>query len=102
MKVANKISLSFLITAVILTFISITIIYITVKDKIEEQIFDHLMTAAQSRANHLETFLEEQKETVEQITVTPAFTELLITSKNNPAYNQKLEQTIETLSYNVH
>lgn len=102
MKVANKISLSFLITAVILTSISISIIYITVKNEIEEQIFDHLMTAAQSRADHLETFLEEQKETVEQIAVIPTFKELLITSKNNLAYNQKLEQTIEALDYNIH
>jgi len=102
MKVANKISLSFLITAVILTSISISIVYITVKNKFEEHIFDHLMTAAQSRSNHLETFLEEQKETVEQITVTPTFKELLITSKNNAAYNQKLEQTIEALGSNIH
>ncbi|HEA68173.1 MAG TPA: hybrid sensor histidine kinase/response regulator, partial [Desulfobacterales bacterium] len=102
MKVANKISLSFLITAVILTSISISIVYIAVKNKFEEQIFDHLMTAAQSRANHLETFLEEQKEKVELIKVIPTFKELLITSKNNPAYNQKLEQTIETLGFNMH
>ena len=102
MKVANKINLSFLITAVILTSVSISIVYITVKNKFEEQIFDHLMTAAQSRADHLEAFLKEQKETVEQITVIPAFKELLITSKNNPAYNQKLEQTIEALGYNLH
>ncbi|MCJ7579333.1 MAG: response regulator [Candidatus Aminicenantes bacterium] len=101
MKVANKISLSFFITAILLTSISISIIYITVKSRIKEQIFDQLISVAQSRAYHVESFLEEQKEEVELAKRNFAFKELLITPKNDPSYNQILEQTILVFRSNI-
>jgi len=65
MKIAQKISLSFLMTGIILTTVGLSIIYTVVRNDIEKAIFAHLMTAAKSRADHIETFLKEHKEIVE-------------------------------------
>jgi len=64
MKIANKISLSFLITAVIVTAVATPIFYITAKKSLEDRIYAHLETTAQSRAHHIETYLQEHKRLV--------------------------------------
>ena len=64
MKIANKISLSFLITAVILTTVAASVFYITAKKNLQDGIYAHLNTTAQSRANHIETFLNEHTKIV--------------------------------------
>jgi two-component system sensor kinase FixL len=61
MKIANKISLSFLVTAVVLTGVSAPVFYIVSKKSLEDRIYAHLETTAQSRAHHVETYLEEHK-----------------------------------------
>jgi PAS domain S-box-containing protein len=61
MKIANKISLSFLVTAVILTGVGSPLFYIIAKKSLEDRIYAHLETTAQSRAHHIETYLEEHK-----------------------------------------
>ncbi len=65
MKIANKISLSFLLTAVVLTSIAAPVFYITAKKSLEDRIHDHLETTVQSRAHHIETYLKEHKRKVE-------------------------------------
>jgi len=71
MKIARKISLSFLMTAIILTTVGLSIVYTVVRNDIEKATFYHLMTIADSQANHIETFLEEQKEKIELIRAHP-------------------------------
>ena len=61
MKIANKINLSFSIVVVVLVGISLSILYTAAKSSLEKAIFEHLSTTAQSRARHIETFLEEDK-----------------------------------------
>ncbi|GBE05840.1 sporulation kinase E [bacterium BMS3Abin10] len=61
MKIANKISFSFLITALVLTFVGTSSFYISAKSALKDSISAHLQTTAQSRAHHIETFLEEHK-----------------------------------------
>ena len=73
MKIANKISLSFLITTAILTTAALTVIYIMVRNNMEKSIFDHLLTAASSRANHVETFFKEHKTKVELLASKTSF-----------------------------
>ncbi len=92
MKIANKISLSFLITALILTAIAAPIFYITAKKNLEDRIYAHLRTTAQSRANHIETYFKGHKQTVELLAQGVIFKELLSTSKEAPEYKQKLER----------
>src|SRR4030042_6719739 len=61
MKIASKISSAFLITAVIITGICAPLFYTIAKKSLEERIYAHLETTAQSRANHIETYLDEHK-----------------------------------------
>lgn len=65
MKIARKISLSFLITSVILTFISASIVFTVVKSNMQKEIFDHLETNVKSHAKHIEDFLEWHETLVE-------------------------------------
>ena len=88
MKIGNKIGLSFLITAIILTTITVSIMYAVAGNTLEQAIHEHLMTPAQSRANHMETFLDEHKQTIELLGSGSRLKELLSTSKATPGYNQ--------------
>jgi PAS domain S-box-containing protein len=91
MKISNKISLSFLITGIILTTIAASIAYTMFRNNMEKAILEHLRTTARSRANHIETFLEDHKQTTELVASGLIFQELLSTSKGTPEYNKKLE-----------
>ncbi len=61
MKIANKINLSFSIVVVILLSISLFTFYTIAKTNLENAIYAHLSTTAQSRAHHIKTFLEKDK-----------------------------------------
>jgi hypothetical protein len=97
MKIANKISLSFLITPVILTTAALSIYYPMTRDNLEKAIFEHLTTAAESRANHVETFLEKHRQAVELLGAEIIFYELLSTNKDDPEYNKKSERVNDRL-----
>ncbi len=92
MKIANKISLSFLITAIILTTISASIFYTMARNNLESAIFDHLTTTSQSRGKHIETFLESHIHIVELLAAGVNSKELLTASKDTPEYNRKLKK----------
>ena len=58
MKIANKISLSFFITNLILIVVAGSIFYMVASNNLEKTIFQQLVIAAESRAHHVETYLE--------------------------------------------
>ncbi|MEE9459497.1 MAG: cache domain-containing protein, partial [Candidatus Bathyarchaeia archaeon] len=93
MKIANKISLSFLITAIILTSVAGSIFYTIAGNNLKKAIIEHLKTTARSRTNHIETLLEEHKQVVELMASGLIFQELFSTSKDTPKYNKILERT---------
>ena len=61
MKIANKINLSFSIVVVVLIGIALYTFYTVAKTNLEKAIHSHLSTTVQSRADHIETFLEGDK-----------------------------------------
>ncbi len=104
MKIAHKISLFLTLVGAILALMAVSIIYIAVRNNLEKEILQHLITAVQSRANHIETFFDDHKDAVEIMSSEPSFIEVLSLSKNNPEYDKKLETVsnrIKTL-INVH
>ncbi len=104
MKIANKISLFLTLAGAILALMAVSIIYLAVRNNLEKEILQHLITAVQSRANHIETFFDDHKGAVEIMSSEPSFIEVLSMSKNNPEYDKKLETVsnrIKTL-INVH
>ena len=60
---------------------------------IEEQVENQLKSAAQSRAEHLKTFLDEHKQTVELISSSFVFKDILKMDSGDPKYTEKLEET---------
>jgi len=110
MKIANKISFSFFITAVILAVSSVIIFYLIGKGNLETAIFNHLITTLQSRTDHIETFLEHNKEVVRQFSKSIVIRRFLLASKEDEDYGrisndikQRLEDTSKILkcTYNL-
>lgn len=101
MKISTKISLSFLVTAIVLTSI-ITLITTPInKRNMQKAIFFHLETAAQSRAHHIETFLEEKKVLAENIALIGKIEKLLLTSNTDLGYNNQLIDVKERLKRSI-
>lgn len=61
MKIANKISFSYLITVVILTFVGTSTFYIVSSDSLKKTTFEHLNTTAVLTASRIESFIKEHK-----------------------------------------
>jgi len=99
MKIANKISLSFFITAVTLTGIATPIFYTTARKNLENAILSHLSTTVQSRTHHIETVLETGKEAIKQLSESIVIERFLLTSKKDEDYNQKLNDAMRRLKY---
>lgn len=76
------------------------------KNSAEKQIYNQLESTAQSRANHIETFLELKKTTVRQLSQSIAIQKLLLTDKNDEDYaksfndvTKRLKSRVETGKY---
>ncbi len=94
MKIAHKISLSFLIAVVLLSGISGAVFYSKAKTNLEQAIFAHLETTAKSRAHHIENLLEEHKREVELIAESFQIETTLETIINNhPDSTKLIEET---------
>jgi PAS domain S-box-containing protein len=89
MKIASKISFAFLITAVLLTGVFAPAFYIIARKTLEERIYAHLETAAQSRVRHIEIYLKENKEKVEIIADSAVLANALQASKNKEPYSKE-------------
>ena len=64
MKIATKISLSFLILILVFAAIFTAVFYTIARDNLEDSIYSNLEDIAQSRADTVETFLDSGKESI--------------------------------------
>ena len=106
MKIANKISFSFFIVAVILIVSAAGIVYHIEKENLKTAIFNHLATTVRSKTHHIETLLESSKEAARQLSKSVVIERFLLTSKENGDYgqrlndaNRRLKDTSEVLKY---
>ena len=97
MKIATKVTLAIFITALIITSISGPLVYVTSKKNIENAVFAHLISTASSRAKHLESFLDMQKEKVLQLAQSVVVEEFLRASERAPDYRDKFNTAIKRL-----
>ena len=89
MKIITKtIVLSFTLI-LIASVTTIGISEIISKNIVEQEVYNHLLTTADSRADHIETFLETEKEAVEQLSVSVVIEQFLSAEKDDPDYTQK-------------
>ncbi|MFZ0034797.1 MAG: ATP-binding protein [Sedimentisphaerales bacterium] len=98
MKIANKISLSFLAVTLILVGTAGAIVYIIVKDNLQKSIYNNLATAVASRANHIETYLEMLEMSVGQLSKSTILENLLeIKDKEDSRRNEAFQQAMRRL-----
>ena len=91
MKISNKISISFLITGAVLTTVAGAIYYTISRNNLQNAIFEHLKTAARSRAHHIETFLDMQKERIMQLSQSIVLESFLRSNEQDQDYMDKLD-----------
>lgn len=72
----------------------------TTRTDLEREVGDHLNALAQSRANHIKTFLTEHKKTVELLASEPIFKELLLANEKDADY-KKLYQNVDNRINNL-
>jgi len=67
MKIANKISVGFFVVAATLTGIALIVFYNIARNDLKNAISNHLSTTAESRARHIESYLETQEGSAVQL-----------------------------------
>ena len=97
MKIANKLSISFLITGLALTIIAGSIFYTISRINLEKAIFEHLKTAVRSRVHHIEMFLNMQKERIMQLSQSMVLENLLRTNEQYTDYMDKFDTAVRRL-----
>ena len=90
MKIANKINISFSIVVVILVGISLFTFYAIAKSNLQKAIYAHLSTTAQSRAHHVEEYLEEDKRRIKIMAESDLIEAALKASIRNEANSKEL------------
>ena len=95
MKINNKISISLFVIVLVLTATTSIITYIMYKNILQERIYAHLQTTAKSRANHIETYLEQHKGRIEMLASNILLKNALNEINNNRA---DITKTVETAS----
>lgn len=103
MRLTNKIILSFFLTAIIFTAIIGPPVYVVGKKDMEHAILAHLTTTAQSRAHHIQTFLDSSKESIKQLSQSVVIERLLITESTEQCeekyddVRRRLENTVRIM-----
>ncbi len=76
------------------------------EDMVEQDICNHLLTATESRADHVETFLNGEKEAIEQLSGSVVIERLLLADRDDPGYSgtyddvtKRLKRTAEINEY---
>jgi len=88
MKIANKISFIFIIFTICANFIIFSIVYFTVKQTLQNAIYEQLKTDLAANARHIETYLELLKISIVQLSRSVVLGDFLKIRKENPQASQ--------------
>ena len=108
MNIANKIKLSFFIAILFVGIVITSIVYYEVKKILQVSITEQLITTIQSRQNHIETFLEMQRNAIIQMSESVVIKDFLSSDKQTAVYIEsynsvmKRLQCTEVISKNVY
>lgn len=98
MRVSTILTILFFILALLASIGATSYYYISSVKVVEENVFSHLESVAQSRAAHIETFLEQKEKAVIQLSASVVIEELLLVDKSDSTYNVKLARVDKRLS----
>jgi len=96
-SIQKKIAAMFVIFIFCLCFASIVTTNIVATEGMKEEINDDLISLAQSRANHLETFLTDKKNLVGDLAGIERVVRLLLADENSSEYMQRLHEASDKL-----
>lgn len=91
-SIQKKIAAMFVVFIFCIGFASIVTTNIVATENIKEEINNDMISLAQSRANHLVTFLSEKKQTVEDFAGIERIQHLLKIDENSSSYEQRLDE----------
>ena len=97
MKIRTKILVTILSMILVIGTAIITASYTVSKNMITRQIHRHLETTAQSRTQHIETFIDKEKGLVMQLSASEVIKKLLSSNETNVDYNDRLNTVIRRL-----
>ncbi|MCG3223615.1 MAG: cache domain-containing protein, partial [Candidatus Heimdallarchaeota archaeon] len=99
MKIRTKLGIFPITLAIIMLTVSLLITLIISNGAIRDQVGNHLLTTAQSRAHNIETLLNDYRETVQVLVVGIPFTNVLDPTidytKRMKECNLRIKRTIE-------
>jgi signal transduction histidine kinase len=96
-KIANKISLSFLAAAIIITVVAEFGLLKVSEESLKAQIIAHLETTARSREDHVETYLKLIKVATAQLSKSVVLETFLEARKDDPGWARAYEQAMTRL-----
>ena len=99
MKIRLKIFLTIFALVLIIGVATTVVNKIFLEDTVENDVCNHLLTAAESRANHIETYLDGGKEAINQLSESIVIERLLLTGKDDPDYSGKYDDVIRRLKH---
>ena len=70
-------------------------------NSMKQEVYNHLESVAQSRASHIETFLDEEKEIARNLALIGKVERLLLTSKSDSDYNAQIKSVQERLQRTI-
>ena len=91
MKIAAKIRLGFMAVGVAAAIVGSLVFYSVTKTSITDLIVAHLETAAESRKDHIETYLKMVEISVGQLSKSVVLENCLKTKKDDPAWSKNLD-----------
>lgn len=94
MKIADKISLSFLAVATVLTAVFGFVVLKVSEDSLRKEIVAHLETTARSRGEHVETYLQFIKASTAQLSKSVVLEKFLETDKSGPEWNKMFQEAM--------
>jgi signal transduction histidine kinase len=97
MKIITKTVVLVFVLILIAGAVTITISEIISKNVVEQEVYSHLEIIAQSRADHIETFLELKRKMVEQLSHSVVILDLLLINKNDDDYANALNAVTKRL-----
>jgi len=99
MKIRLKIFLTIFVLVLITGMATTVVNQRCSEDMVEQDICNHLLTAAESRASHVETFLDGEKKAIKQLSESVVIERLLLTDRDDPDYSGKYDDVTRRLEH---
>jgi PAS domain S-box-containing protein len=97
MKIGEKISLSFLVIALILVSGFAASFYMIARSNLQDAIFSHLTAVCSSRAHHVRTFLHMEKDSIVQLSESVVFEDFLKADSQDADYGKRFDAVVRRL-----